>query len=201
MMLGLGGELSKRFFEEIRPLGDIARHKYPGRPGLSLCPKTAYQDYDAEIIDRTSGEEKIARIEFVSTFRDEKLALRLEYLSLHEVVPMAGPVGRDGTKASGGQIHAELDWENDQSRFEDLVAACEERLAKKLRKPYPPETILAIVFDDWGIQEQALPQIKLYFHDVLSKQALGKFRGLFILGSSGRTFWELGDTSTLPRSC
>jgi hypothetical protein len=28
-------DLSKRFFEEIRPLGDLARHKYLGKPGLS----------------------------------------------------------------------------------------------------------------------------------------------------------------------
>ena len=32
------------------------------------------KDYDAEIIDRTSGDKKIIRIEFVSTYRDEKLA-------------------------------------------------------------------------------------------------------------------------------
>lgn len=28
-------ELIKRFFEEIRPLGHLARHKYLGKPGLS----------------------------------------------------------------------------------------------------------------------------------------------------------------------
>ena len=42
-------DLSKRFFEEIRPLGHLARVKYLGKPGLSLRPKIGDQNYDAEI--------------------------------------------------------------------------------------------------------------------------------------------------------
>jgi hypothetical protein len=106
---------------------------------------------------------------------------------------MNGPIWRDGTKASGGQIHVEPHCGDDQSRFEHLVATCEKRMAKKLCKPYPPETIIAIVFDDF-IPERALPQIELYFQDTLSKQAISKFCGVFVLGASGRIFWEFGET-------
>ncbi len=192
------GRLIKAFFEEIRPLGDLAQHKYLGRPGLYLRPKIGDQDYDAEIIDRSSGDEHVTPVEFTSVYRDKYLALRVEYLPQHGVVPMNGPVWRDGTKASGGQIHAEPHWGDDQSRFEHLEATCEKRMAQKLCKPYPPGTIIAIVFDD-TVPKQAMPQIKLYFRDTLSKQALDKFRGLFVLGASGRTFWEFGETD-FPRS-
>ena len=165
----------------------------------SLRPKIGDQNYDAEIINTSSGKERITPVEFTSGYRDEFLALREECLPQHGVVPMNGPIWRDGTKASGGQIHVEPHWGDDQSRFEHLVATCEKRMAKKLGKAYPPETIIAIVFDDF-IPERALPEIKLYFQDTLSKQALSKFCGLFILGASGRIFWEFGDTDS-PRSC
>jgi hypothetical protein len=31
---------------------------------------------------------------------------------------------------------------------------------------------------------------------MLSKQALGKFCGVFAIGASGRTFWEFGETAS-----
>ena len=100
----------------------------------SLRPKIGDQNYDAEIINTSSGKERITPVEFTSGYRDEFLALREECLPQHGVVPMNGPIWRDGTKASGGQIHVEPHWGDDQSRFEHLVATCEKRMAKKLGK-------------------------------------------------------------------
>lgn len=189
--------LTKAFFEEIRPLGDLARHKYLGRHGLCLRPKIGDQDYDAEIIDRSSGDEKIARVEFVSTYRDHDLALRLEHLGQHGDVFMTGPPAwRNGTKASGGQVHVVPEFVDHQTILDDLVATMEARVAKKLGMTYTANTILAVVFDNSILNhEKDLPQLQLFFRDTLSKQALGKFCGLFILGASGRTFWEFSETA------
>ena len=187
--------LLKPFFEEIVPLGDIARNKYVGRPSFTLRPKIGNQSYDAEIIDRSSGKEHIKRVEFTSTYRDADLALRMEYMTQHGGVFMSGPVWRDGTKAAGGQIHVVPMAEDYESRFEDLVVIIEERVAKKLDIPYAADTILAIVFDDHRHRSGThVPRLKTYIRDTLSKQVLGMFCGIFILGVSGKTFLEFGET-------
>lgn len=81
------------------------------------------------------------------------------------------------------------------SRFEDLVAIIEKRVAKKLTIPYAAGTILTIVFDDHYHRSEAhVPQLQTYLRDILSKQMLGKFCGVFILGTSGKTFLEFGET-------
>ena len=190
--------LIKTFFEEIRPLGDLARQKYLRRPGLSLRPKIGDQNYDAEIIDTSSGDENIKRVEFVITYRGHDLALREEYLRHHGGVFMSGPPAeRDGTKASGGQVHIVPGWVDHPEYLYNLVAVIEQGVAQKMGMPYPLDTILAVIFDDSRLDpETDMPQLQSYFRDKLSKQTLRKFYGLFILGASGKTFWEFGKTAS-----
>ncbi len=194
--------LVKPFYEEIVPLGYLARHKYLGRPGLYLRPKIGNQNYDAEIIDRSSGMEHIARVEFTSTYRGYDLSLRMEHLATHGATPMSGPVWRDGTKASGGQVQVQ---QSDfaavysERRRKGLVTSIEARMADKLGKTYEPGTIIAIVIDDFDPQTD-IPQLTPYFRDTLRKQALDKFCGVFIIGASGKTFLEYGETDPIHSS-
>ena len=198
---GIEKELVKRFFEEIRPLRDLARHKYLGKTSIYLRPRIGNQNYDAEIIDRSSGKENIAHVEIVNTHLDHDHALRMEYLGQHDGVFMSGPPAeRVGTKASGGRVSIAPGTVDHQEYLDDLIATIGARTADKLSKPYPADTILAVVFDDSSLNPEDLLQLQLYFHDILSKQALSKFCGVFILGVSGRTFWEFGETD-FPRSC
>lgn len=194
-------ELPKHYFEEIRPLGHLAHHKYRCKPSIYLRPKIGNQPYDAEIIDSSSGHENIARVEIVNSHLDHDHALRMEYGVQHGAVFMTGPPAkRVGTRASGGQICVIPGCEEHQEYLDNLLATTWTRVANKLGKPYPADTILAVVFDDSSLNPEDLPQVQLYFHDILSKEALSKFRGFFILGVSGRRFWEFGDTDS-PRSC
>jgi hypothetical protein len=188
--------LIKAFFEEMKPLGHLARHKYLERPGFSLRPKIGDQNYDAEIIDASSGDENITRVEFTSTYRDDNFALRLEYLGRHGDVYWTGHVWRDGTKASGGQVHVVPDFEDHQILLDKMLDTIEARVANKLGKPYASNTILAIVFNDSILyHETDLPQLQPHFRDImLSQQTLKKFCDVFIIGASGRTFWQFGET-------
>lgn len=186
--------LVKSFYEEIVPLGNLARHKYLGKRGFLLRPKIGDQNYDAEMIDTSFGDERIMRIEFTSTYRDDDLALREEFRAQHRGVFMTGSVSRDGTKASGGQVQVHPDFVDHQIRLDELMATSDERVANKLGKDYARGTLLAIVFDDTILYPTDIPPITQYFRDRLSKQALRKFCGVFILGASGRTFLEFGET-------
>jgi len=194
----MGKGLVKPFYEEIVPLGDLARHKYLGQPHFCLRPKIGNQNYDAEIINKSSSHEHIKRIEFTSTYRDADFALRLEYLNQHGVVFMSGPVWRDGTKASGGQIHVVpecIDYDNNLNDLTDLI---KRRVSIKLGLSYAPNTIIAIVFDDVRHRSTThLPQLQTYLRDTLSDQIRGKFCGIFILGTSGKTFLEYSETSSV----
>jgi hypothetical protein len=190
----IGEKLIKRFFEEIRPLGDLARHKYLGKPGLSLRPKVGNQSYDAEIFDTSSGTEHITRVEFTSAYRDYALALRQEYLGQHGDVFGTGHVWRTET----GQVEVVPEFVDHQILFDTMLDTINARITDKLDKPYEADTILAIVFDDFILYETDLPQLHPRFRDIiLSQQALGKFCAVFIIGASGRTFWEFGETAQL----
>lgn len=196
-------DLIKPFYEEIRPLGHLAHHKYRGKPDVSLRPKIGNQSYDAEIIDRSSGDEHITRVEFTSGYRDHDLDLRLEYLDQHGGVFMTGPPAqRNGTRASGGQVEVVPECVDHQILLDKMLDTIKARVANKLGKPYTADTILAIVFDDYILyRETDLPQLQPRFRDImLSQQTFSKFCGVFILGASGRTFWEFGET-TPAHSC
>lgn len=187
----------KQFFEEIIPLGHLARHKYIGASGLYLRPKIGNQNYDAEIIDRSLVSPKIRRLEFVNAYRGYDLALRMEYLAEHGGVPMSGPVWREGTKASGGQVQAQLVAVDQGTRLKQQLATIAESIGKKLKKSYEAGTILAIVLDDYLAfdREQDLSQLKWFLSTTVIRSALTKFSGVFVIGASGRTFLEFGDTN------
>lgn len=184
-------KLSKAFFEEIRPLGHLASHKYLGRLGLFLRPKIGDQNYDAEIIDTSSGVKHITRVEFTSAFRDYRLALGLEHLREHGVMYGTGYVGRTET----GTVEMVPEFVDHQVRLDEMLGSVTACIANKLEKRYTANTVLTIVFDDTILYERDFPQLHPRFRDIiLSQQALGKFCGVFILGASGKTFLEFGET-------
>lgn len=194
----IDADLKKRFFEEIRPLGHLAHHKYLGKSGLSLRPKIGDQNYDAEIIDATAGNEHIKRVEFTSAYRDSDLAVRQEFLSQHGFVYMTGHVRRNGKKSSGGQVQVIPDFEDHQILLEKMLESVEACIVNKLGKPYSANTILTIVFDDTILYETDLPQLQPRFRDiVLSQRALNKFCAVCMIGASGKTFLEFGETITM----
>ena len=188
-------DLRKRFFEEIRPLGHLAHHKYLGKPGLSLRSKIGDQNFDAEIIELSAGNKHIKWVEFTSAYRDKDFALRQEFLNQHGHVYMTGHVWRNGNKASGGQVQVVPEFEDHQILLEEMLKSVKACLTNKLDKPYRANTILTIVFDDTILYEMDILQLHPRFLEiVLSQGGLDKFCAIFIIGASGKTFWEFGET-------
>ena len=185
--------LVKASYEEIMPLGDLARHKYHlGRPGFLLRPKIGDQNYDAELIDTSAGYQLMQRVEFTSTHRGHDLAFRLEHLARHGEAFLTGPVSRDGNR----QVQIQPGFVDHQILLDNLMATRKERVANKLGYDYAPGTLLAIVFDESILYSEDIPSITQYFRDALSKQALNEFCGGFILGAAGRIFLEFGKTDS-----
>ena len=120
--------LVKAFYEEILPLGDLARHKYLGRPGFLLRPKIGDQNYDAELIDTSAGYQLMQRVEFTSTYRDHDLAFRPKHLAQHGEAFLIGPVSRDGNR----QVQIQPEFVDHQILLDNPMATCKERVTNKL---------------------------------------------------------------------
>jgi hypothetical protein len=191
--------LIKAFFEEILPLGDLARHYYLGRPGLYLRSKIGNQSYDAEIIDTSSGNEHIKRVEFTSAFRNYNLALRLEHFDRHGDVYWTGPAWRDGTKASGGQVQVVPEFVDHQILLDNLFDSIEAAVENKLSMPYVADTMLAVVFNDFILyRDTDLPQLPPRFCDIiLASRCSTSSTVSSSLGSQVRYFWSLAKLALL----
>lgn len=189
-------KLTKKFFEEMRPLGDLARHKYMRIPGVYLRPRTGDQNCDAEVIDRSSTPVKVRRIEFGSAYRDRDLALRWEYLTKHGGVPMTGSVKREGTKASGGEIKVQSNCAKHEDLLEKQFRQIDELVSNKLSRTYDAATILVVVLDDYLAfdLDKDLPQLEGFLREKVVASVLAKFSGLVVIGASGQTFLEFGNT-------
>ena len=174
------------------PLGHLVRHKYLGRSHIYCLPKIGNQSYDAEIIDRSTGD--VTRVEFTNTYLDGDFALRMEYLTKHGGVPLTGHVGRDGTKASGGQVWVDLEVVDHRKVLDEMVASFEKAVEDKLKKPYAVGTILGVVFDDYRLNPEDVSLIQSRFRNVLTKPMFEKFPTIFAMGASGRIVWEFVET-------
>lgn len=191
----MGKGLSKAFFQELMPLGHLARHKYLGKPHIYFRPKIGNQSYDAEIIDRSTGD--VTRVEFTNTCHDGDLALRMEYLAEHGEVPLTGPVWRKGTKASGGQVCVQRECVDHREVLDEMVASVEKAVEDKVKKPYAVGTILAVVVDDYRLNPEDISLIQSRFRNVLTKPMFQKFPTIFIIGASGGIVWEFRETGFL----
>ncbi len=185
----LGKGLTKQFYEEIMSLGHLARHKYWHMPGVKLRPRIGNQNYDAEIIGLGGA---VTRIEFVSAYRDHDLALRMEHLVQHGGVPLTGPVRRDGIKAAGGQVRAQLVAVDQEEKLGKQIRGIQKGVEEKLTKTYETGTALGVVIDDYLAvdPDKDLLAVNSFVQTEVSELALEKFSSLFIIGASGKTFLE-----------
>jgi len=101
-----------------------------------------------------------------------------------------GYVGRSET----GTVELVPDFEDHQIRLDAILDAITARVTNKLDKPYEPNTILTVVFDDTILyRDTDFPRIHSRFRGImLSTQPLSQFCDVYILAASGKTLWEFG---------
>ena len=192
----LGKGLSKQFYEEIMPLSHLACHKYAGKRGIYLQPKLGNQSYDAEIFDRSLTPVRSLRLELVNAAEGYEEALRMEHLVEHGDVYMTGPVWREGTKAAGGRVQTQSEAVKHGDYVKKQLASIEQKANKKLQKDYGPDTLLGIVFNDYlpFDPRKDTDQLKAFLESKVVEPVLRKFRGFFVIGSTGQIVLEFGDT-------
>jgi len=186
-------ELLKKFVEEIVPLCRIGKHKFWTRSDITLKPRMGNQPYGAEIIVRKSRAQRIIRLEIGTAIDGYSDSLLMEYFQKHGTVCLSGSIWREGSKASGGQVCNENGCRDRKKMLEELFNLVHKLANNKMAKTYEPETLLAIVFDDYLPFDLKTDSTALEASiSLLLPHLLRKFVGFFLVGQSGKYFHEYG---------
>ena len=181
-----GALLPKKLWEEVRPLGLFARHRYGSRSDVKCTPNLNNENYDGRIdFDNTSIPSVYVEITYAKDGYDE--SLRLEVLSKNGSVNALGTISISGTKASGRRT---VDVENeavdrDVTRHKALEIV-RQRIIGKSGKNYGPNHILVIVVDDsllFRTEDDCAILVK-YAKSIVDSANMD-FKEIFLLGSSG----------------
>jgi hypothetical protein len=171
--------------EEIWPFSLIADHCYRGRGNVFFRAVLGNQGFDAQILDRSSGTEKVIPIEFTQAAYDEEMYHRMLYMKEHGHVPLTGPVIKTGTKRRGITVETELEAVDHErgcsAQFEKIEQAARRKtVGKRL-----PEARLGIVYEGLHIsgQEDFDRLRDLAVHRLTP--LLGSFAHLYLIRSEG----------------
>jgi len=185
---------AKELMNEAFPIGLLASTYFGGSKQVRIRLKVGSQTYDAMVSDDRPQSSSVKHIEVTLAGEGEDDYLRM--LVLHEsgAVSGLGPITKSGTRRTGLKVDIEgtmVSQTEILSRESDCIARAIER---KLGKPYPPNTLLLVAFDDtmaFGRPDNIsnieasvskfLPQLKA-FHSVA---IVGMHNGLFLSWGTG----------------
>jgi hypothetical protein len=185
--------LWKKYIEEVLPLTHLAQHFFPGRQDVQCRPILSDSGNHDAIITLPDGAKTTSLfVEFTCAKDGHEDSLRMEVLKDKGRVNLLGRVTHSGTKKTRHHIQVQ-----DEVVFRPRILEKHRRLiidclrAKSVKK-YSPNHILVVVFDDHaGIRsERDMADLKSYLESEMDLAELN-FRGVYLLGSSGKTLSEL----------
>jgi hypothetical protein len=187
------GRLWKKYIEEILPLAHLGQHLFPGSPDVQCQPILRDSGNCDAIITFPDGSKTTSLfVEFTYAKDGHEDSLRMEVLKDKGRVNLLGKVTYSGTKKTGHHIDVEDEAVFRPSILEKHRRLIIDRVKAKSIKRYSPDHILVVVFDDYtGIRsEPEMADLKSYLASEMDLSALD-FRGLYLLGSSGKILSEL----------
>lgn len=144
-----GAPLPKKLWEEIRPLGLFALHRYGSRNDVKCTPNLSNENHDGKIdFDDSSIPSVYVEITYAKDGYDE--SLRSEVLSENGSVNASGRISKSGTKASGRRkVDVENECVDHQETRGRALEIVRERIVNKSNKTYGPNHVLVVVIDDY----------------------------------------------------
>lgn len=181
--------LAKPVYEEVFPLYrllDLKRTAWSERRFRNVLGN---QPYDVSVTPAVPGS--FAFIEITTADNDQAEALRMEVFVEKGAVSGIGPVTWSGTKRTrrSVEISEDMQLHSDllKKKRNQIVAAIE----RKSQRDYPAGTALLVYFDDYVAF--ADPDDQPVMQEVLAATRevwRSRFCTLFIVGASGKRFWE-----------
>jgi hypothetical protein len=188
--IGFRKGLVKPLVEEALPLGIFAAHHFWGSDNVTIALVLGNQNYDATIEDHRAQKSPFSFIEVTQAHEGENEHLRMLVLEREGHVSLLGPVHKSGTKATGIHVEVEGVALRHATVLQRELDRVEAAILRKTGKPYPPDTALLVVFDDYiSIKDESdLEALRSRIQPLLS--CLENFRWLAVVGWSKRTFLE-----------
>ncbi|MBK7326262.1 MAG: hypothetical protein IPI89_09075 [Propionivibrio sp.] len=181
--------MANQLMNEAFPIGLWAFRYFGGSEHVSINLKIGSQTFDAIVSDGRNQGSSVKYVEVTMAYEGEDDFLRMCELHEKGEVSGLGPVTRSGTKRTRKTIDVAMEAVSQAEvlrRERDRVG---QAIVRKLGKPYPPNTVLLIGFDDtmaFDRQEnienlettisEHLPKLK-EFHSIA---IVGLQKGLFI---------------------
>jgi hypothetical protein len=188
--IGFRKGLAKPLVEEALPLGIFAAHHFGGSDDVTIALVLGNQNYDATIEDHRAQKSSFSFIEVTQAHEGENKYLRMLVLEREGHVSLLGPVHKSGTKVTGIHVEVEGAALRHSTVLQRELDRVEAAILRKTGKPYPSDTALLVVFDDYiSIEDESdLEALRSRIQPLLS--CLGNFRWLAVVGWSKRTFLE-----------
>jgi hypothetical protein len=141
-------ELAKELMCEAFPIGLLAASYFKASDQVRIRLKVGNQNFDALVEDKRSTSSFVEHIEVTLAGDGEEDYLRMFVLHEHGQVSGLGRLTKTGTCRTVRKVRVA----NEMVSQEEVLAKEKERLTRaierKLRKPYPDNTLLLIAFDD-----------------------------------------------------
>ena len=184
--IGFRKGLAKPLVKEALPLGIFASHHF-GSDDVTIALVLGNQNHDATVEDYRAQKAPFSFIEVTQAHEGDEY-LRMLALEREGHVSLLGPVNKCGTKATGIRVEIEGVALRHSTVLQRELDRVEEAILRKTGKPYPPDTALLVVFDDYiSIKDESdLEALCSRIQRLLS--CLGNFRWLAVVGRSKRTF-------------
>lgn len=180
---------AKQLMNEALPIGLLASTYFQGSDQVRIKLKVGNQNYDATVEDLRNPSSLVQPIEVTMADDGEDSFLKMFVLHSEGYVSSLGKVTKTGTKKAGRQINIS----DDMTCQADVLKAERDQISRaldrKLKKNYPPNTLLLLAFNDRmafdrtdnranleSMLNSYLPQL-IIFHSVA---IIGLHQGLFI---------------------
>lgn len=139
---------ANQLMNEAFPIGLLASKYFGGSEKVSISLKIGSQHFDAIVSDRRNQCSSVQYVEVTMAYEGEEDFLRMCVLHEKGEVSSLGPVTKSGTKRTGRTVGVAQEMISQAEVLRRERNRVRQAIERKLVKPYPPNTLLLIGFDD-----------------------------------------------------
>ena len=182
--------IAKQLVEEALPLCLLCDSYFKTDPMVTVKHVLGNQNYDAIITDKRPQPAPFRYLEITQAHEGENEHLRMLALQRDGHVNVLGNVRKKGTKRTGITVEVK----NEAKQHNEVLAIELERIKeavnRKVGKPYPQNSGLLVVFDDYIAikDEDDVAALKEVLRD--GGRKLNEFCWIGAVGWSGKIFLE-----------
>ncbi|MBU4377427.1 MAG: hypothetical protein KKD29_08175 [Candidatus Omnitrophica bacterium] len=184
--------VAKIFYEELFPLYRLLQNKLEEWKDVRFKPIIGCQNYDVRVESKANDIPQY--IEITIADRNEIEHARMEYFLSHGHVNMIGDVSIERDKKLGKKVTVDEEACSSEEINQKIKGRIRELIDKKMAvKERLNNTALLVFFDDYTAFRYDIDKSKLEmrtFLDALNIQWQSRYLALYVVGASGKGFWE-----------